>query len=439
MKVQATVAILSLLAAWAIFLLSEMTSLWWLSIVAVMVASPPLVAYFRRDGLLSPINVTILLSSITTSITLIWMAIYVNNTLQFFAYSFLVRPEQLMWLSREQMVFMSCVLIAYFLVDAIKLRSPGKVVGESFVPPKWMWIVSYLIGISAIIALYALSGTLSDILSTLADKGARNAHHGVLWLMVYFGYAGALLWFLRNRHMKVLFRYSGLLALLLPMLLSGSRGGTFATIIAAAALDERLGMRIRLRAVVIFAVGLVGLFVWYAMFRGNVQETFLYTLFKDISMQIGYVVAIKNHIVDTVPHPEALLAALEPLLPSSLHLLPTIEAPARYFTDSMFPWASGLTVSMGLFGEAHYIFTGIAVILYYLAIGAGLAFLQTWGQRIPAIFFGVLAGGAYRIIRGGLLPGITFTIQLLIPFLTLWIVWIVVTQARSTPSKARYL
>lgn len=440
MKVQSTIALLGVMASWVIFLLSEVTTFWWLSIVSVIVGAVPLVAYFRRDGLLSPVNIAILLSSITTTITLIWMAIYVNHSLSFFAYSFIVTPRQLLWLSREQIVFMSCVLVSYLSIDVIiNNRSSKHRVKRPFSPPKWMWISAYCTGIFAIVALYALSGTLNEVLSTLAEKGARNAHHGVLWLFVYFGYAGALLWFLRNRHLKVLLRYGGLLALLMPMLLSGSRGGVFATLIASAAIDERLGARIRFRSVAIFAFVIAGLFVWFAIFRENAQGTITETFFNDISMQIGYVVAVKNHIVDTVPHLETLFTAFEPLLPSSLHLLPVVDSPARHFTDSLFPWASGFTASMGLFGEAHYIFTGFAVIPYYFLVGAGLTFLQTWGQRLPVLFLGVFSGGAYRVIRGGLMPGITFSLQLLIPFFVLWIVWIVVTQAKDVSTGERYL
>lgn len=421
-------ALIALIAAWLAFTVSDIALLWQGMVIATLMPVYSIFSYFRRDGTFSPVNVVLFISFVSTFVTLIWLVTYIGHILRFFSIPYSVSLRDIVVLAREQLLFTSCLFLAFGIVHAFDTRVSvqAHIRLQKFKPPHWLWTSSYIIGFVAVAGLYVVAG---PSFAALADKALRNSHHAVWVFLQYFGYVGALLWFTRNQHMKRTRRYSGLVLLLLPMLATGDRGGIFATIISAISIDEQTGLHIKAHVIAPAAIALSSIFVIYAMVRGSGDNgQFLSTFFKDISMQYAFVVAHGEHILDNKFRPEVMLSAIAPLVPSRLDLLPSVIPPNRYITNALFPNSIGFTASMGLYGEAHYMFPYYGVIPYYLIIGLIITLYGTVGRRLPIVLTGILVGASYRIVRGGFLTGISFMIEMLVPMFVMWLTWVLLSN-----------
>lgn len=404
--------------AWIVQITADWTGFWQLCFASVIFAGWGLTQDVSKEGYFHPLLVFSVFSLLVTLINLGWMAESMNSILLFFSYKFPVDADSVVTLSQEQTVLLTTVYTAYLLIGGVGRR---KAVSVRLVPrigsTERMWLAFYALGIFALLALIITSGGFTQLFENLGAKYERAAGRGVLVALVYFAAVGALFWYKKNIAKPARYRYGGLALLATPFLLTGSRSWLLIILIAALYVDERIGRRISLKAIALTGTTIAVLFALYQAFRGGQEVDILLSLFKDLSVGTGYLIALERGIAGTQIHPGAIFVALAPiasLLPYLGLQLPL--SPNYVFTQSLFPGTQS-TFSMGVMGEASYLFDPEGRIAYYFFIGSFLTWVGSRERKTSLLWVAIVSGVSYRIVRGGLTQGMAELLLFSFPLL----------------------
>lgn len=417
-------AALWLAAAWILVLLADATGVWQLSFLAVFAAAYGIGRDISGEGYFHPVMVFSFFSLLIVLIDLGWMATYMYDDVPFFAYEAPVVPGSVNILVGEQLVLFSASYAGYLLVRGtagrdLEYAAPVRGTGS-------LWLLVYLFGVLALLSLIVGSGGFAELFSNLGAKYERAENRGGLVLLQYFAYAGILMWYAKNLARPAFLRYGGLVALAFPLLLSGSRTGMLICLVAALYMDERAGNRINLGALVLGGLALAVFFALYQAFRGQGDVEIPLAIYKDLSMGVGYVIAVQEGLIGDRFHLGLLFNAISPFVPGPVdRLLDVPPHPNNVLTQYLFPGTRS-TFSVGVMGEANYVFRYGWSFFYYLAVGAALTWIGSFGWKRSLLLASVVAGGAVRIARGGATTGVAnilmFAVPLLVVFAVLWIV-----------------
>lgn len=292
------------------------------------------------------------------------------------------------------------------------------------------WWIFYILGICAFITIVMLSGGFSNLVENLAHKGERAAGRGWLVLLHYAAYVGILLWYRKNIYLPRFKRYTGLFLLLAPLLLYGSRTEFIILLLAALYIDETVGHKIPWIKVFIGAGVLIIFSAMYQIFRGSSGEfNILLAINKDLSMGVGYTIAKTEGFFNGEFHLETFLLSVSPFIPGFVHNFIEFPTPPNtLFTSFVFPSVSGTTFSMGVMGEANYIFPNGISVIYYIALG----FFFSWSHRIlrnhSVISAAVIAGAAIRFAKGGITAGVANVLNILWVLIVIYTVYLVLHE-----------
>ena len=427
-----------LAVGWLVLMIAWALGLWQAAFVAVLCTVWGIGRDLVKEGYFHPVLVFCFFALLIALINMAWMAAFMDGFLPFFAHDEYINANSMFIIAREHLVLFTATYAGYLLV-----RGTGRRQFEYVVPRKspedGLWLVFYLTGVLALIALIANSGGLLEALDNLADRSERAAGWGSLVLLQYFAYIGALLWFKKNIARPALQRYGGLVALSAPMLLSGSRTGILVALIAAGYMDERTGRRISLKAIALSGLALSAFFTVYQSFRSQPNFDILLSIYgmptavyKDLSMGAGYVVALQQGIVDSEIRPGVFWLILNPFVPSEIRGSVNLpESPNSVFTQHVFPWVTDTTFSMGLIGEAGYVLSPALSFLPYLAIGLFLAWVGSFGWKRSLLIAAVVAGGAVRVAKGGITGGGGEMLMLVAPVVGVYLVTMILYGAKK--------
>lgn len=409
-------ALLGLAASGILLGLAYGLGLWQASFIVVPLAAWAVGRDVVKEGYFHPV---FLFGAFVLSMTLVgfvWMAVFMDEALAFGAYSLQVRPEDLFVLSSEQLLLFLGVYAGYLMVGGIGARHAAPTTVER-VAFDSLWYVFYGLGVLALLYLILGTGGFAELLGSLGEKYERAAGNGPVILLTYFAYVGALLWYVRNVTRPAWQRYGGLILLLLPMLLTGSRTEMLVCLLAAGYLDERAGRRPNLAILTLAGALLVGFFAVYQMVRGQVSYGVFTAVAKDLSMGVGYVIAVREEIVGDEYRLGTLWLTVSPLLPGPVEALVGVpESPNYVFTQTRVPGAPS-TQSMGVMGEANYVLRYGWSLFYYFVVGALLAWAGSAGWKRSALLAAIVAGCTFRIAKGGLTAGVANLLLLLAPLL----------------------
>ncbi|MGB3680997.1 MAG: hypothetical protein WA990_00780 [Rubrobacteraceae bacterium] len=347
----------------------------------------------------------------------IGMAANMNGTLMFFrAYELAVSPGEMFILAEEQLLLFTAVYAGYVMVRGVR--------EQEFEHTRWerttldyLWPVFYFVGIAALLYLILSAGGFGELFGSLGEKYERAAGKGEIVLLVQFAYAGILFWYRKNIARPVWQRYGGIVALNLPLLLSGSRTGMLISLLAAGYMDERTGRRIDLRFVAGAGLLLAIFFAAYGTFRGQIPFDFFSQISKNLSMGIGYVVAVQTGIIGEQFKPEMLLLTFSSILPGALESFAGFpESPNYIFSQELLP-GTPVTVSMGVMGEANFVLHYGWSFFYYLLLGITLTWIGSFGWKKSLLLAAVVAGGTVRVAKGGITAGGANIIMIALPII----------------------
>jgi hypothetical protein len=282
--------------------------------------------------------------------------------------------------------------------------------------------VFYAIGVTALVVFVFSAGGFTELLADPGQKQAMRAGLGVLVLLHFLAYVGALLLFKKNVGLPAWQRYGLLLLLTLPLLVYGSRTPVLAVWIAAAFIDERYGRRIGFKTVAVAGLFLALFFSLYLVYRSGGNLSVPRALVTDLSMGTGFVIAVREGFFKQPLDFNQLWTALSPILPGFLER--AIDMPDklnRVFTLSLFPRV-GFTTSMGVMGEAHYFWRGGLSFMHYFLIGAALTWVGSYGWRKSLILAAIVTGFSWQIMKDGLLPHISRLLTFCWPIVAAYVI-----------------
>lgn len=425
-----------LTVSWAALAIAGVLGLWQVAFITVLCAAWGIGNDVAKEGYFHPVLVYGFFALLVVLIDMAWIAAFMDSFVPFFSYNEYVDSNSMFAIAREHMTLFTATYVGYLLVRGLGKRRFELVTVKKSREDS-LWLVFYLVGIVALVVLIVLSGGIVEVVNSLGNKAGRAAGRGELVLLQYFAYVGALIWFKKNIALSAFQRYGGLIALNLPLLLSGSRTGVLVSLIAAGYMDEKVGRRINLKAAALLGSCLGAFFAVYQAFRSQPTFDILSSLlelptaiYKDLSMGSGYLIALQQGVIDSEMKLGVIWLTLNPFIPSTIREsfdLP--QSPNDVFTQYLFPGLSTSTFSMGVMGEANYILSPGLSFLYYLAIGVILAWVGSFGWKKSLLLGAVVAGGTVRIVKGGITAGGAEILMLALPLLVVYLVATIVYGA----------
>jgi hypothetical protein len=425
-SVISTVVLLSI--GWVIFLFAKGTGMWQLCFLSLLFVLSGAAKDILREGYFHPLLIFLVFSSLYVIVDMIWMAGSIGGIILFFSsYEFYVDAHDFFVLVGEQMILITAAYVGYLFVRGISKRNIEFTTSQRS-PIAPLWLAFYVLGIAALFYIVIASGGFAETLANLNEKGDRRSGRGLLYLLHYFAYAGILIWYYKNSFRPAWQRYGGILALATPLLLSGSRIGTFMCVVAAGYIDERSGKRINLIAGALFYLALAIVFARYQDFRGGEEQAqLLDAVYSDLSMGVGYMIAVQEGIVGNQVRLDILLIPLVTVLPHFIEdtflLIP--DSPNAVFTQFIFR-GSNATFSMGVLGEANYALPFVWSSIWYFGIGATLTWIGSFGWKKSLLLAAVVAGGAVRLAKGGITAGAGNILQFAVPIVVGYLLVVVV-------------
>ncbi len=413
------IALAGLMSSWALLMIASAFDIWQASFVVVLLAAGLMGWALRVEGYFHPVFLFCGLALVTTLVGLIWMTTRMNGTLTFGAYFIEITPQDMFLLAREQLLLLASAYLGFLVVSGFgSRRATSELAQPVSVPsPAWLWAIFYALGVLALLYLILASGGFATLFDSLGEKYERAAGRGWAVLIVYFAYVGALLWYVRNSQRPAWQRYGGLVLLLFPMLLTGSRTDFLICLLAAAYIDEKAGQLPKERNLLLAGISIAVFFAVYQLFRGQADYGLLTAVSKDLSMGVGYVIAVRENTVGGQFRPATLWLAISPFLPGRLESVLGVPASPNYvFTQARVPGALS-TQSMGVMGEANYTMRYGWSFFYYFVVGGVLTWIENAGRRNWTLLNAVLAGSTFRMVKGGVTVGIANALLLIAPLI----------------------
>jgi hypothetical protein len=416
-------AFMWLAVGWALFLFAKGAELWQLCFLCLLFAAWGIARDVSREGYLHPALVFLLFATLFVLFDMVWMAVSLGGVLTFFAYDLYVSPQHIFVLAGQQLILLTATYAGYLFVRGISARKLEYITLKRD-PIDSLWPAFYLVGLAALLYTVSTSVGLAEALENLGGSRheARAGNRGLI-LLHYFAYAGILIWYRKNRLRPAWQRYGGIIALSLPLLISGSRTGMLICLLAAAYIDERSTKRINLKAATLLALPLVVFFAFYQVYRGGVEDiSLLVATYQDLSMGVGYVIALQEGVIGDQASPGVLWLVLSPIVPNVVsQLIGFPESPNYAFTQQIFP-GSRATFSMGVLGEANYILSSSWSFISYFVIGVILTWIGSFGFKKSLLLAAIVAGGAIRVAKGGLTQGGANILILALPIIIAYLV-----------------
>lgn len=413
-------AVMWLIFAWLFLFIAQATEIYPLYFIVLISATWGTIRDVCYEGYFHPIIICFLFSLSTTLMGMSWM-LPLNKEIPFFSAPIYVTDIDIFLLVKEQLILINSLYIGYLLIKGI---SKHKVKKNFIVIQKksLIWLILYIIGLLSLFAIIQLSGGLGAVISDLGNRGERAAGKGFFVILHYLAYIGALVWYKNNIFKPALVRYSGLILLLFPLLLYGDRTGLLICLISGVYMDEKLNRRPAIIKILLFISVLIVLLILYQQFRSNRESIdMLLSLYKDLSMGVGYVAATQESIVDNQIRLEVLLLIIGPIIPSIIEKsIPWPISPNIILTQSIFPPNAGLIVSMGVMGEAGYILSPSLSFIHYILIGVILTWIGSIIWRRNLLFAAITAGGTLRIAKGGITAGGANILLFVLPLISLF-------------------
>lgn len=403
----------------------------WLMPIVIVMAFVAIFQDIKSKNIAHPIIIVCGFIAIVSILDLFWI-LMADGEVPYFSYMLTVEPSHLNTIAHETLLFITFSYFGYLLVA----NNVSRRIKQEFVDFRLVdryWYVFYLIGLFSMALWIYSTGGLSALGESFGRKYERSAGNGVLVAMTYFGHVAVLFWYRQNLMRTWRHRYSAIILLSAPFLLSGSRTELLIILIAAVYMDIQRGVKIKPIAVATAISVVTPALILYQLLRSQVENNdFWLAIYKDLSMQIGFLIAIEERVLGVGFHLDSLLLIFSTILPSSLKnafLFP--DAPSEVFTLTLFPWSEA-TFSMGLFGEAHYILPFGWAILYYFIGGFSLALIDKVSRTMGwSIIPAVMAGGAMRIAKGGYTVGFANVMQFVLPMLIIYSIMFLLNNKRS--------
>ncbi len=367
---------------------------------------------------ISPIKIFIVFTGIYTVIDQVWLITDYGESSSFFRYEFPVGNKEILTLPLE-MLIVSLSLYVGFLVFILssKCKINNNITMISGVEKYWAFF--YISGLFVSFLLFYLNGDLNNILENINNR-TRNQGRGVLVILTYLSFLGVLLWWQKNliKDTYTFRNYLILITLLAPMLLLGSRTEAIMITIAAVYMNSMCGIKISFKKGFIGSLSIIVFLSAFQAIRSGIsldEFNFIEGIQKDLSMGIGYVIAIQNNIFDGNFNLSTLLFTILGFIPSSIKELFNIPlSPNRIFTANLYSSDLSTTFSMGVFGEARYMLSDNFRFLYYIFIGYLLSWSHCSLSRKNLFSASVIAGASIRLSKGGLTAATSNILNILI-------------------------
>ena len=408
--------------AWYLYLTDVYAGHGTLSGVAVLLVTAGAVGDIgARRGYFHPLSIYLFFSGTVALYGELWMLSALDRSVDFFGCPLYVESWHVQLLAREQLVLAT---VTYLVARLFHLKARGTIASDFEALRRGartiggFWVVPYAIGLITLLYFLETSGGISYVLAHLADRVEWAEGRGSLVVGQYFMFAGVLLWFARNLESRAWLRYVSTIALASPVLLSGARHDILILAVAIFYLDERTGWRPRLWVMAAGGIAIVYLSTLYQMFRMTASVTGLSTTgvlegaYKDLSMPVGYVVATAYGFLAKRGHPDVLALGFGPFLPDAWRA--GVDAPNHAFTQSFFPGAAS-TYSFGVWGEANYVVASGYSFLYYAVLATSLSALGKMRGFVGMLVSAIIAGGALRLVKGGLTQGTANILMWVVP------------------------
>ena len=372
--------------------------------------------------------IALLFSLLIVFVNIVWLSATMGWSLPFFSYEFQVTPSSVYQLASAQLTLTTGFYAGYLLARGVRA---GKEYQTMMTPCHTddLWLVSYAIGLTALVVLVMVSGGFSEVFSNLGAKYERQAGRGELVLLHYFAYVGILLWFRKNIGKPVWWRLRQPHWPHDSSSASGSRTDMLITVLAAAYMDESSGRKIRFRRLAAACLAGVLFFAFYQMLRSNFSETdLLFSIYKDLSMGIGYLIAVDDGIYGKSVNLGVYMLSFVPVLPRSVKdFLGFPESPNTVFTHHVFP-DSMATFATGIWGEAAYILPYLCI-LHYIFIGVLLTLADRRLRGVSTVTAAIVVGSAVRVGKDGITQALANTMMFLAPLLAIYLLSVFLTTS----------
>lgn len=433
-------ALLFLSISWILFALLLHKELWQLSFLPVVLSAYAVFKDVYKKRYFNAVLIFLFFSLIVVLVDLAWLYFYMDSKLPFFLYMFDVRADHIFMLAKAQLTLSTGVYAGYIAVKGTRAKAAAVISCHKDTVMDLMWLPAYLIGLASLVALIVATGGFGHLFATLGFKYERAAGRGWMILLQYFAYVGIIICYKKNIHRKALYRYGVMILSSLPMLLSGSRGNILIIILGALFIDEVYGKRMRLRFILMYGAITVVLFGLYQNFRGGQTEDtdLVLSLYKDLSMGIGYVITKENAIYGSKAHLYNLVLSFVPVLPGAIkEFLQFPESHNAVFTKFILPEA-GATFSNGVWGESLYVIPFGAGLGYYVLVGIVLSCIDRFALKYSVLVAAVATGGAVRVAKGGLTQGVGNILMFLAPMLVIYLGVVIVERSKNS-QKVNYV
>ena len=408
---------------------------WLLASVGVIALCISVVFNLARVNLLHPLVVYFSFSSFIVVLSAYWVSTYLNaGDVARHRLIFPVGVEHVFsMLFLQQLMLISMGYLGYEMSNRLMLRKLDIEPVLSRIPGMDLiaryWYLPYLIGFVSMAFILFPVTSVEELVHSMKRRAQRAEGNGHLILLSYFAYIGALLWYKKNINASHYIRVIGLIVLISPLAMYGSRIGILIILFAVLYIEIYLKRMTYMKLLYVGLLAFLFMLIYQNIRAGRAFQDWdiMRTVFKDLAMGVGYLKAQQYELLGNGFNMDIYVRPFLPFIPGTIkQMIGMPPSPNEVYSLVAFPGVRS-TFSMGVWGEAGYAWPSFYYVTHYFIIGIVFSLVSNWREKF-ILFPAIASGAALRVVKGGYSQGFANLMLFFLPLCLIYIVAVMVLQ-----------